>query len=155
MAGRMAKVLQQLPWLLCELGGAIVGYAYAGKHHERAAYQWSVDTSVYLHGTGTGRGLGRTLYTELLGLLVQQGYYTAYAGITLPNAPSVGLHEKLRFRARGGLPERGLQVRWLARCSWWQKPLRPYAAPISGTDHRDLSPIKKSGTFRYRLFSIE
>lgn len=131
MAGRMAKVLGRLPWLVYEQGGRVVGYAYAGKHHERAAYQWSVDTSAYLHQAWHRRGIGRALYSELFGLLVQQGYYTAYAGISLPNAASVGLHESFGFEPVGVYRNAGFKFGGWHDVGWWQKPLRPYASPIS------------------------
>ena len=131
MAGRIAKVLGRLPWLVCEQAGAVVGYAYACKHHERAAYQWSVDTSVYLHRACHRRGMGRALYSELFGLLVQQGYYTAYAGISLPNAASVGLHESIGFEPVGVYRNAGFKFGGWHDVGWWQMPLRPYATPIS------------------------
>src|SRR5579859_3784089 len=97
MAERMRKVTTRLPWLVCEEAGRMLGYAYASRHHERAAYQWSVDVSIYLHRDHHRRGLGRALYAELFELLILQGYYTAYAGITLPNDASIGLHESFGF----------------------------------------------------------
>src|SRR5215831_5701186 len=69
MRGRLAKVLGQYPWLLCEDGGEVLGYAYATQHRERAAYRWSVDTSVYVRQDRQRRGVGRALYTSLLALL--------------------------------------------------------------------------------------
>ena len=129
MAGRMAKLLGRLPWLLCEEAGAVVGYAYAARYRERAAYQWSVETTVYLRQDRHRRGIGRELYTELFRLLVQQGYYTAYAGIALPNAASVGLHESLGFEPVGIYRNAGFKFGAWHDVGWWQKPLRPYAVP--------------------------
>ena len=131
MADRMAKILGRLPWLVCEQDGAIVGYAYASKYRERAAYQWSVETTVYLRQDWHRRGIGRALYSELFGLLVQQGYYTAYAGIALPNAASVGLHESFGFEPVGVYRNAGFKFGAWHDVGWWQKPLRPYAAPIA------------------------
>lgn len=131
MAGRMAKVLERLPWLVCEEEGAVVGYAYAGKYRERAAYQWSVETSVYLRQDWHRRGLGSALYTGLFGLPVQQGYYTVYAGISLPNAASVRLHESFGFEPVGVYRNVGFKFGPWRDVGWWQKPLRPYTAPIS------------------------
>ena len=84
------------------------------RHHERAAYQWSVDVAVYIHAAHHRRGVGRALYRELFALLRLQGFYVAHAGITLPNAASVGLHESLGFRPVGRLSGGGLEVRRLA-----------------------------------------
>ena len=90
MRGRLAKVLGCYPWLVCEEGGEVLGYAYATRHRERAAYRWSVDTSVYVGQGRQRRGVGRALYTSLFAVLPLQGYVNAYAGVTLPNPASVG-----------------------------------------------------------------
>ena len=97
MASRMRVTLEQLPWLVAVEPDArrVVGYAYAGAHRERAGYRWSVDISVYVSTAHHGRGIGRALYGELLGLLRRQGYVNAFAGITLPNDASVGLHQSI------------------------------------------------------------
>ena len=131
MRERMARVLTRLPWLVCEEHGEPAGYAYASPHHDRAAYQWSVDVSVYLRQGMQRRGLGRALYSELFTLLVQQGYYTAFAGISLPNAASVGLHESFGFEPVGVYRNAGFKFGAWHDVGWWQKPLRNYAAPIA------------------------
>jgi|SRR6185312_14258071 len=136
MRERMAKVLARLPWLVCERDGALVGYAYASPHHDRAAYQWSVDVSVYLRPGLQRRGLGRALYSDLFTLLVQQGYYTAFAGISLPNAASVGLHESFGFEPVGVYRNAGFKSGAWHDVGWWQKPLRNYAAPIAKPSDR-------------------
>src|SRR5579863_1402240 len=97
MAGRIAEILVRLPWLVNEEEGVVSSYAYASRHRDREAYQWSVETSVYVHPERRRSGLGRALYEELFARLEAQGYYTAFAGITLPNAASVGLHEAMGF----------------------------------------------------------
>lgn len=97
MQHRILSTLEKMPWLFCENNGAVLGYAYAGSHRSRAAYQWSVDVSVYVDANYRGKRVGQALYRSLFDLLVLQGFRTAYAGITLPNAASVGLHESLGF----------------------------------------------------------
>ncbi|HEY1774494.1 MAG TPA: arsinothricin resistance N-acetyltransferase ArsN1 family B [Gammaproteobacteria bacterium] len=129
MRERMQKVFAKLPWLVYEQEGAVSGYAYASPHHDRAAYQWSVDVSVYLRQGLQRRGLGRTLYSELFARLVQQGYYTAFAGISLPNAASVGLHESFGFEAVGVYRKAGFKFGAWHDVGWWQKPLREYHVP--------------------------
>lgn len=85
------------PWLVAEEEGQLLGYTYACRHRERAAYRWTVETSVYLAPAAQGRGLGKRLYIRLFEILRRQGYHTALAGITLPNDKSVGLHRKMGF----------------------------------------------------------
>jgi phosphinothricin acetyltransferase len=96
-AKRIETTLEKLPWLVLEITGEIAGYAYASMHKARAAYQWSVDTSVYVDPRHHGKHIGTALYTALFELLRVQGYYNAYAGITLPNAKSEGLHASFGF----------------------------------------------------------
>ena len=129
MRERMGKVLGKLPWLVCEQDGALAGYAYASPHRDRDAYQWSVDVSVYLRQGLQRRGFGRALYSELFTLLVQQGYYTAFAGISLPNAASVGLHESFGFGLVGVYRNTGFKFGAWHDVGWWQKPLRDYHVP--------------------------
>lgn len=101
MRGRIEKVLPSYPWLVAEEGDIVIGYAYASRHRERAAYGWSVDVSAYVHSERKRQGLGRSLYSALFPILVRQGYVNAYAGITLPNAASVGLHTTMGFEPVG------------------------------------------------------
>jgi len=66
--------VEGLPWIVCvSKEGEVLGYAYASKHSERLAYQWSVDVSVYVKEGNRGKGIGKTLYTTLLSLLKRQG----------------------------------------------------------------------------------
>jgi phosphinothricin acetyltransferase len=124
MASRVAKTLAYAPWLVLESDGAVQAYAYASRHRERAAYQWSVDVSVYVGEGGRRRGAGRRLYTSLLALLRLQGFYTAHAGITLPNAGSVGLHEAMGFVPIGVYRSVGYKHGRWHDVGWWQLPLR-------------------------------
>src|SRR5579862_9520011 len=101
MRARIAAYLEHAPWLVCERDGGVAGYAYASKHRERLAYQWDVEVSVYVHERARRLGIGRGLYASLLKLLVLQGFFNAYAGITLPNRDSVALHESMGFTPVG------------------------------------------------------
>jgi phosphinothricin acetyltransferase len=101
IARRMAAVLPRTPWLVAEHEGSIAGYAYASIHRERAGYRWSVDISVYVAEGQRGRSIGRALYDQLLPMLRRQGFVNVYAGIALPNPPSVALHEAIGMRRIG------------------------------------------------------
>lgn len=126
MAARIASTLALAPWLMYDNeGGEAVGYAYASRHHERAAYQWSVNVAVYLRADHHRRGIGRQLYEALFALLGLQGFYTAIAGITLPNPSSVGLHEALGFRPVGVYRAVGWKLGGWRDVGWWQLPLQP------------------------------
>ena len=101
MERRMAAVLPSHPWIVAEEDGRVLGYAYAGAHRSRAAYQWSVEPSVYVAAEAQGRGIGRRLYTALFAVLRAQGFVRAYAGITIPNEASLGLHRAFGFEDVG------------------------------------------------------
>lgn len=125
MRARIAKTLGAgLPWLVAEADGVVCGYAYASKHRERAAYQWSVDTTVYVADGRRGQGVGRALYCALLPLLAELGYCQAFAGIALPNAASVGLHEALGFAPLGVYRNVGFKLGQWRDVGWWQRALR-------------------------------
>lgn len=126
MRERIESTIQRFPWLVCESERGIEGYAYAGRHRERAAYQWSADVSVYVAADRRGRGLGRALYTPLLGMLKDLGYYSALAGIALPNPASVKLHEAMGFQPIGIYRNIGYKLGAWHDVGWWQLKLRAY-----------------------------
>jgi L-amino acid N-acyltransferase YncA len=124
MADRVAAALAFAPWLVCADGARVDGYAYAAKHRERAAYRWCVDVSVYVREGCRRAGVGRALYTSLFALLRLQGFHAAHAGVTLPNAASVGLHESLGFRPVGVYEKVGFKLGAWHDVGWWQLELR-------------------------------
>jgi L-amino acid N-acyltransferase YncA len=123
MRQRIASTLKQFPWLVCESAGEVWGYVYASPHRTRAAYQWSVDVTAYVHPAHRRKGVGRALYTALLGVLPLQGYYNAYAGITLPNPSSVGLHEAMGFEPVGVYRKVGYKLGRWHDVGWWSLAL--------------------------------
>jgi L-amino acid N-acyltransferase YncA len=125
MRSRLVKVLGQYPWLVCEANGEIQGYVYATQHRERAAYRWSVDTTVYVRKGLHRQGVGRALYTSLLAVLPLQNYVNAYAGITLPNPASVGLHEAMGFQLVGMYRHVGFKCGMWRDVAWFQRALVP------------------------------
>ncbi|MBA4342737.1 MAG: GNAT family N-acetyltransferase [Methylibium sp.] len=130
MRSRIEKTLASLPWLVAEdAAGAVCGYAYASKHRERAAYQWSVDTTVYVREDMRGHGVGRALYGCLLPLLSELGYCQVFAGVALPNAGSVGLHEAVGFTPVGVYCNVGFKHGAWRDVGWWQKSLQVPQGP--------------------------
>jgi phosphinothricin acetyltransferase len=135
MRRRIEGTLERYPWLVCERRGRMLGYAYAGAHGSRAAYRWSVDVSVYVHEEAHRTGVGRALYTSLFAVLDLQGFYNAYAGATLPNPASVGLHESIGFRPVGVYCGVGYKLGAWHDVGWWHLPLRERVAnPDPPTD---------------------
>src|SRR2546423_3386349 len=97
MAERIAAASRTHAWLVHEMDGRVVGYAYAGPMRARAAYRWTCEVSVYLEPSLRRTGAGRALYEALFARLAERGYRTAVAGMTLPNPASEGLHRALGF----------------------------------------------------------
>jgi phosphinothricin acetyltransferase len=120
MATRMAEVAERgHPWLVAELAGRVVGYAYAIQFHPRAAYYRTAETTIYLAPSATGQGIGKALYQDLLSRVRALGFHTAVATIALPNDVSVGFHESCGFTAVGRLPEVGRKFdRWIDLGYW-------------------------------------
>ena len=139
MAARIAKISPQYPWLVCEIDGVVAGYVYACQHRERAAYRWAVDVTVYVNAAFRRRGVGRALYTSLIALVRQQGYTRAYAGITLPNAGSVGMHESVGFVPLAVYKKVGYKLGEWRDVGWWELELQDGAGePAEPTPMLDL-----------------
>jgi phosphinothricin acetyltransferase len=145
MARRVAVVQQRTPWLVYEVGGDVLGYAYASAHRERLAYQWSVDVSAYVADAAHRRGVARGLYAVLLDLLVLQGFVNAYAGITLPNAASEGFHAAMGFRPVGVYRGVGWKLGRWHDVVWLERELAPRGAepkpPTPLPLLRDTAPV--------------
>ena len=125
MRERIARISGEFPWLVCDADGRVAGYAYASRHRERAAYRWTVDVAVYVSEMHRRLNLGRALYASLFEILREQGFVRAYAGITLPNVPSVGLHEAVGFTQVGIFRGEGFKLGQWRDVGWWELSLRP------------------------------
>jgi phosphinothricin acetyltransferase len=98
---RIITNTEKYPWLVCLHNNKIIGFAYASTHRYRTAYQWSPESTIYFAPDFHTKGIGRIIYETLFLLLKLQGYYNVFAGITLPNEKSVGLHRALGFKEVG------------------------------------------------------
>jgi L-amino acid N-acyltransferase YncA len=125
MAARIERCSATHAWLVAELGGEVVGYAYATAFNERPGYRWSAGVSVYVGEQGRRQGVGRALYEALFDRLRERGFRMACAGITLPNAASVGLHERLGFEQIGVNPQIGWKDGAWRDVGWYQLELSP------------------------------
>lgn len=112
-----------LPWLVAEEDGAVVGYAYASKWKGRCAYRYSVECSVYFSPSSVSKGWGTKLYEALFGVLREKSIHVVIGGIALPNPASVALHEKLGMKQVAHFNEVGFKFeRWLD-VGYWQMSL--------------------------------
>jgi phosphinothricin acetyltransferase len=134
MAARIEKSNRAHAWLVLEIDGVVVGYAYGREYHPRAAYGWSCESSVYLELGRRRTGAGRALYTALLPLLAQRGYRRVIAGITQPNDASNGLHRAFGFTDVGTMHKVGWKdARW-HDVMWLQLDLTPDEDPAAAPD---------------------
>ena len=124
-ASRITSVLAKCPWLVCESAGELIGYAYASLHRDRAAYRWSVDVTAYVSEQAHRRGVGTALYTSLFEILALQGYRNAYAGITLPNAASEGMHRRAGFTQVGVYHHVGYKFGTWHDVAWFERAILP------------------------------
>jgi phosphinothricin acetyltransferase len=124
---RISSCLQNWPWLVCEIDGVIAGYAYGSKHRERVAYQWSLESSVYIHDDYQRRGVALALYTALINILKIQGFRNLYAVINLPNDKSVSFHENRGFEYFATYKNVGYKLGRWKDVGWWQLQLNEYS----------------------------
>jgi phosphinothricin acetyltransferase len=137
MADRIRIISRDYPWLVAVIDDQVVGYAYASRHRDRAAYRWAADVTVYISAEHHRRGVGRALYDALFGLLERQGVHEVCAGVTLPNDASVGLHEAMGFVPVGVYRDIAFKFGQLRSVGWWQMSLQPRSA---GEPPAELGP---------------
>lgn len=125
-AKRIKDYLENWPWLVYETDGQIAGYAYAGRYRERIAYQWCVESSVYINDNFQQHGIAGKLYSTLFDILKKQGFRTVYAVINLPNDKSVKLHEKCGFHYFATYEKVGYKLGKWKNVGWWQLSINEY-----------------------------
>ena len=126
--GRMAHVLEKYPYLVAERDGEIVGYAYAGEFKSRAAYDWAVETTVYVREDQKNSGVGKALYMALEQILAEQNILNLNACIGYPEVEdeyltknSVQFHEHMGYRFVGEFYKCGYKFgRWY-NMVWMEK----------------------------------
>lgn len=128
--GRIRARQGDLPWIVYEEEGQVLGYAYASHFHQRAAYGWDAELSVYVERGEAGRGIGGKLYGALIGIMEALGYYNLYGVVTIPNQASEGLHRRFGFARQGVLPCAGYKLGSWRHVAYLAKQLRPYDRPL-------------------------
>jgi len=124
MARRIGEHGASHAWLVAETAdGRGAGYAYGSPHRTRAAYATSADVAVYVDSAHARQGVGRALYAALFPMLAAKGIHAVFAGITVPNPGSVGLHEAMGFTLVGIYREVGWKMGAWRDVGWWQRML--------------------------------
>lgn len=126
-AERIKTYTEKYPWLVAEESGKIGGYAYATKHRERKAYQWCVESSVYVLEEYHSKGVAKELYSTLFDILKRSGYVNVYAGITLPNPKSHSFHTKMGFEPVGVYRNIGFKLGKWHDVAWLVKTINEHS----------------------------
>jgi L-amino acid N-acyltransferase YncA len=123
MAGRIAAASRTHAWVVLEDQGRVVGYAYGGPFHPRAAYRWTCEVSVYLELGRRRSGGGRALYEALFARLAERGFRMAVAGMALPNEASVRFHRAMGFEPVGTYRRVGFKQGAWHDVAWTQRAI--------------------------------
>ncbi len=148
---RMKDIMKRYPYLVAEEAGEAVGYAYASPFHEREAYSWSVELTVYLRKDQRGRGRGRLLYEKLEQILRAQNITNLYACIAWPEqedeyltGASARFHERMGFRLAGMFHRCGYKFgRWYSMV-WMEKEI--------GTRREKQPPVKSFSEVKEQIW---
>lgn len=145
---RIDNITTELPWLVCEHIGEVIGYAYASKHRNRMAYSWSADSAIYVREDFHHKGVARILYQTLFELLQLQGYVNVYAGITMPNAKSEGFHRSMGFEEIGVYKKVGFKFGQWHDTKWFGLRLVEIAHPLK---LKTIQEVTNSDAFKHIL----
>lgn len=150
---RIKNTLSKYPYIVAEYNGELLGYAYAGSFHERAAYNWAVETSIYVKMDKKRMGIGSALYDALEKILKKQGIlnlnaciaYTEKEDVHLTN-DSVYYHEKLGYSMVGRFHKCGYKFQHWYDMVWMEKSI--------GEHKENQSPIKLFSEIRDQISDI-
>lgn len=126
---RIENTLENYPYIVCLIDNKIVGYVYAGRHKERAAYMWNVELSIYLHKEYTKYGIGKTLYKVILDILKLQNIQNVYGCVTANNIASEKFHECFGFNKLGIFHKTGYKFNKWHDVTWYEKNIGGYGEP--------------------------
>ena len=126
---RVCKILLRYPYLVAEDNDKIIGYAYASAFKTRAAYSWSVETSIYVEQSTHNTGVGKALYEALEHYLAQQNVCNLCACIAYPNPPSVAFHERFGYKTVAHFHSSGYKSGEWIDMIWMEKTLCSHNIP--------------------------
>ena len=117
---RMKIVMEKYPYIVAICEEKIVGYAYAHEHMKRAAYQWNVETSIYVNEDLKHQGIGSLLYSKLIEILKIQNVQNVYGCVTLPNENSEKMHYAFGFQLVGKFHNTGYKFAQWHDVGWFE-----------------------------------
>lgn len=127
-AKRIAATLQRYPYFVAEENNRLLGYAYASAFKQRAAYNWSVETSIYVDREQLGQGIGTALYHMLEKELARQNVINLCACISFPNPGSIAFHEALGYHTAAHFHKSGYKGGKWYDMVWMEKTLNPHSS---------------------------
>lgn len=140
-ARRIREYARDYPYLVCLRDGQPVGYAYAHRAMERAAYRWNAELSIYLAPEAAGQGVGKRLYQALEELLGMQGVRNLYGVVTAPNPASEALHRACGFRLIGVHQASGYKCGRWRDVLWYEKRLPGQEGPSGPREPEPFSQM--------------
>ena len=146
---RIREYSKDYPYFICTENGRCVGYVYAHRAQERAAFQWNAELSIYLDKNYQAKGVGKVLYEMMFEILAKQGVKTLYGLVTTPNPQSVKLHEKTGFQLAGTYHNTGFKANKWCDLLLYEKQIGEYngkptpLTPIYKIDRNELADIIK------------
>ncbi len=146
---RIREYSKEYPYFICTEHGKCVGYVYAHRAQERAAFQWNAELSVYLDKNYHDKGVGSILYEMMFEILAKQGVKTVYGLVTTPNPKSVKLHERTGFQLAGTYHNTGFKANQWCDLLLYEKRIGAYVdkptpmIPLSQMDRNELATIIK------------
>lgn len=136
---RIESILENYPYIVCLIDDKIIGYVYAGKHKERAAYMWNAELSIYLHKEYTKEGIGKVLYNAILDILKIQNIQNVYGCITEDNIASEKFHEYFGFNKLGIFNKTGYKFNKWHDVTWYEKNIGGYGKPKEFISIRNIN----------------
>jgi L-amino acid N-acyltransferase YncA len=120
MDTRIASIVPSYPFLVYEMNGDILGYAYANKWKERSAYRFSAEVTAYVDKDHLGEGIGHHLLEELLERVKNSDIHVLMAVIAIPNDKSIQLHEGFGFKKAAYFTEVGYKQNTWIDVGYWE-----------------------------------
>jgi len=146
-AKHIESISRKYPYIVCEIEGEIVGFAYASAHRSKSAYMWNAELSVYVDKDYLRLGIGHSLYSALIDILKLQNFENVYGVVTIPNENSEWLHRSMGFELVAVYRKTGFKLGRWHDVAWYVKyignhitPPRP-VIPIVDLNESEVSEI--------------
>ncbi|MCK8060537.1 MULTISPECIES: GNAT family N-acetyltransferase [unclassified Fusibacter] len=123
MKSRIERISHSHTWIVYEVDGEVLGYAYASQWRGRPAYRYSVESAIYISDGLQGKGVGRLLYESLISRLKESGFKLIVGVVAGENPRSELLHEAMGFEKVGTFKNAGFKFGHWIDVTFYQKSL--------------------------------